>query len=106
MGAKIMDLEDYKHLFSKLASLENLGFCYNQTNSLDQFMPILSKIREDSSVVVIKLDGERSDDIYTLLISGEKLGADGYIRIDTSDLESGLAFICVKYASQVWGIDL
>ncbi len=69
-------------------------------------MPFLTKITEDSSVVVIKLDGERSENIYILLIAGEKLGADGYIRIDTSDLESGLAFICVNYASQIWGIDL
>ncbi|GED71723.1 hypothetical protein BRE01_54250 [Brevibacillus reuszeri] len=69
-------------------------------------MPFLTKIREDSSVVVIKLDGERSEDIYILLISGEKVDSNGLIRIDTSDLESGLSFICVKYATKVWGIEL
>lgn len=70
---------------------------------IDCYLPIIQKIKEDSGIVIIKLDGEREENIYTLLASGKKLGKEESIRLDTSNLEGGLAYICVEYAKIAWG---
>lgn len=98
-----MEFNKFKSLVVDLAN--DLGIKLSRENliGIDWFFPFLNKMREDASVVIIKLDGERIENIYTLLISGNKLGQGVLIRTETSDLEGGLSFICVEYAKKVWG---
>lgn len=72
------------------------------TISFDMFIPFINKIKEDKSVFIIKVDGERDEDIYTIICSGSLLGDEGFLRIDTSDLEGGISYICCEYARIVW----
>ena len=83
----------------------DFGFKLNldELKGIDYFLPLLQEIRRDSAVVIIKFDGEREENIYTLLISGKNLGKEESIRLDTSDIEGGLAYICVEYAKIAWG---
>lgn len=85
--------------------VEDFGFklSSSELKGIDCFLPLLQEIRKDSSMVIIKLDGERENDIYTILISGKNLGAEESIRLDTSDIEGGLACVCVQYAKIAWG---
>ncbi|MEI5909537.1 hypothetical protein WAK64_21155 [Bacillus spongiae] len=97
-----MNTEKYKTLYKRL--LKDLEFKENlESINLNHFLPIIEKIKQDSSVFLFKVDGERNENVYTFLISGQKLGEDNYLRMDTSDLEGGLSYICVKYAEEVWG---
>ena len=92
-----MDFEKHKQELFCLS--ESLGF---KLKGIDCFFPFFNKIKEDSSVLLIKLDGERDENIYTLLVSGSILGQGEYIRAETSDLEGGLSFIIVEYAKRAW----
>ncbi|WP_346894084.1 hypothetical protein [Clostridium sp. UBA871] len=97
-----MDLDIYKKLFIKMA--DDFGFKLNsdELKGIDCFLPLLQEIRKDSGIVIIKFDGEREENIYTLLSSGKNLGKEESIRLDTSDIEGGLAYICVEYARIAW----
>ncbi|WP_017813538.1 hypothetical protein [Paenibacillus shenyangensis] len=95
-----MDFELYKQEIFYLS--ESLGFTMDKLVGIDCFMPFFQKIKEDSSILIIKLDGERKDNIFTLLISGNILGENNYIRTETSDLEGGLSFIIIEYAKKAW----
>lgn len=97
-----MDLSAYKIQYMQLAN--KLGFPINQNDlkGIDCFIPCLEKIKEDSSIVIIKLDGEREENSYTLIALGKILGERESIRMDTSDLEGGLSYICTEYAKIAW----
>ncbi|WP_113672700.1 hypothetical protein [Vallitalea guaymasensis] len=98
-----MELEKYKKLFMQM--IDDFGYKLNldSLKGIDYFLPIIQEIRKDSSVVIIKFDGEREENIYTVLASGKNLGNEEAIRLDTSDLEGGLAYVCVEYAKIAWG---
>ncbi|WP_027937024.1 hypothetical protein [Anaeroarcus burkinensis] len=98
-----MDLSSYKIHYIQLA--KKMGFPIKQygLKGIDCFIPCLEKIKEDSSIVIIKLDGEREENSYTFIASGKILGERESIRMDTSDLEGGLSYICTEYAKIAWG---
>ncbi|AIF51850.1 hypothetical protein [Pelosinus sp. UFO1] len=85
-----------------------LGFPINQYDlkGIDCFIPYLEKIKQDLSVVIIKLDGEREDNSYTFVASGKILGERESMRMDTSDLEGGVSYICIEYARIAWEIEI
>ncbi|MCR8845340.1 hypothetical protein NQ117_16780 [Paenibacillus sp. SC116] len=95
-----MDFEKHKQEIFQLS--ESLDIKLNNVEGIDCFLPFFRKIEGDSSVLIIKLDGEREENTYTLLVSGKLLGQGEYIRAETSDLEGGLSFIIVEYAKKVW----
>lgn len=99
-----MDLSSYKIQYIQLAN--KLGFPINQYDlkGIDCFIPCLEKMKQDLSLVIIKLDGERQDNTYTFIASGKILGERESIRMDTSDLEGGLSYICTEYAKIAWGV--
>ncbi|WP_103998209.1 hypothetical protein [Paenibacillus sp. UNC499MF] len=69
---------------------------------IDYFLSLFEKIKSDSSMIIIKLDGEREENTYTVLVSGSLLGSEESIRIDTSNLLEGAAYIILEYAKRVW----
>ncbi|MBN6888317.1 hypothetical protein ACUXCC_002328 [Cytobacillus horneckiae] len=96
-----MDSEKYKRLYKRL--LIDFEFDGNTEISLNSFRPIIENIKKDSSIFLFKVDGEREENCYSFIITGEKLGQGNFLRMETSDLEGGLSYICVKYAEEVWG---
>jgi hypothetical protein len=99
-----MELSIYKNKLIELSKL--IGVDINSVKGIDCFQPIFELIKKDKSIIIIKLDGEREENIYTLIASGKKLGNDESIRMDTSDVEAGLSYICVEYARKAWGIEV
>lgn len=101
-----MDLHIYKDKFVSLAKFVGLKYSVSDLKGFDCFLPIIDKIKADSSVVILKIDGERNEDIYTFIISSQRFSDGEYIRMETSDFEVGLSFICVEYAKKMWGVEL
>lgn len=98
-----MEFEISKTLVVEMANDLGIKMSKDNLKGIDCFLPLLNRMKEDASVVIIKIDGEREEDIYTLLISGNKLGQGVLIRSETFDLEGGLSYICIEYAKKVWG---
>jgi len=69
-------------------------------------VPFIDKLKDDKSIFIMKFDGERNSKQYTFIIQGEKLGKENIIRIDTGDIEEGLAYVFVEYAKIVWDITI
>ena len=69
----------------------------------------LERMRDDGAVVLVKLDGERAGEgdngPYTVAISGGRLEADDFFRIDTFVLEEALAHGIIHYARKCWLTD-
>lgn len=97
-----MNLEKYKEQFIKMSNDFGYESKLDNIKGIDSFFSIMDEIRKDSGVIIIKFDGEREEDIYTFLASGKNLGEEGSIRLDTSDLEGGLSYVCVEYAKIAW----
>ena len=97
-----MDLEKYKEQFIKISNDFGYESKLDSLKGIDSFFQVMNEIRKDSGVIIIKLDGEREENIYTFLASGKNLGEEGSIRLDTSDLEGGLSYVCVEYARIAW----
>lgn len=97
-----MDLEKYKEQFIEMSNDFGYESKIENLKGIDSFFLIINEIRRNSGVIIIKLDGEREENIYTFLASGKNLGEEGSIRLDTSDLEGGLSYICVEYAKIAW----
>src|SRR5689334_22148412 len=66
--------------------------------SLLQVMDVIAK---EGATVVVKFDGERTADRYTVIISGGRLGADFY-RGDSDDLSNSLEGGIRHYDAKVW----
>ena len=100
-----MELGEYKIKFIKLS--KKLGFNVNIENlkGIDCFLSFFELIKQDKSTVIIKLDGEREEGCYSFIASGKKLGEEESVRMDTSDLEGGLEYICVEYAKYAWDME-
>ncbi|MDO3676718.1 hypothetical protein [Paenibacillus ehimensis] len=75
----------------------------SQFGGIDYFLPLFEKMRSDSSIVIIKVDGEREENIYTVLVSGNPLGVEGSIRKDASSLVDAISYVTIEYAKRVWG---
>ena len=77
---------DYiKQVISKDSSLEELLMCFEA-------------IKENRDVAIIKFDGEREYDHYTLLISFPNKKRD-MLRVDSNNLKEGMQNILKEYIS-------
>lgn len=101
-----MELSEYKIKFIELSNKLGLEMSIEKLKGIDCFLDFFELIKQDKSIVIIKLDGEREEGIYTFIASGKKLKEEESLRMDTSDLESGLSYICVQYAKYAWDIHL
>jgi len=68
---------------------------------VDPVMPALEKMRADGSVLLIKLDGERAQHWYTVVVKGGLLGEEAF-RTDADTLEEALCYVIGNYAQTVW----
>lgn len=64
-------------------------------------IPLLERIQRDGASFFIKLDGEREESVYTMMIEGGPL-KDVFIRHDTDDIEEGINQVISEYANQMW----
>lgn len=67
-------------------------------NSIGSVWPLLEKMMDLGSVVLVKLDGKRTSRRYTILAMGGPLG-DENIRGDFLTLEDGLCYLIGNYFS-------
>jgi len=63
--------------------------------------PLILKLQGEGASFLIKADGERSSNIFTLMIEGGSLGED-YLRCETDNLHKGISQILSDYAQQFW----
>lgn len=67
-------------------------------------LAVLDSIGRDSMNAVVKIDGARMDgSIYTVVITGSKLG-DDFFRKDGADLPALLREAIDFYSSRVWSL--
>lgn len=77
-------------------------------SGLDAVWPLLEKMKDEGAVVLLKLDGERTEDDdngqYTALASGPPLQR--AIRTDADSMEEAVSFVICHYAARFWGVPL
>ncbi len=75
---------------------------------IDEFLPFLERMKGDGAVVVLKFDGQRTDDkdtgSYTAIVTSPAIAQGGFIRTDAKTLEEALQFVVDGYAAEVWKI--
>jgi hypothetical protein len=64
-------------------------------------LQVLEVIANEGATAIVKMDGERSTNRYTVIISGGKLGTDSY-RGDGDDLRTLLEEAVARYDRKVW----
>ncbi len=64
-------------------------------------VPLILKLQGEGASFLIKADGERSSNIFTLMIKGGSLRED-YLRCETDNLHKGISQILSGYAQQFW----
>lgn len=71
----------------------------------DSVWPILEQMANEGAVVVVKIDGQRTNrdhnGKYTVVLSGEPLKED-FFHVDTATLEEGIARAIFFYAEHCW----
>lgn len=94
-----------RQIVPDIASFLGLAPAGENWSGVDPVLPLLERMRAETAVVVLKLDGERGPDdngAYTVIASGGPLGED-FVRVDADTLEDALAYVIVRYAINVWG---
>jgi hypothetical protein len=65
--------------------------------SIEELIKCLELVRENGDVVVVKFDGERTKDQYTLFVTFSKLKNKNMIRVDDSNLKEALVKLLTIY---------
>lgn len=81
--------------------LDQLGLSSLPSDGIADGWPLLKRIQSEGSVVLVKLDGERETDCYTLVITGGLLG-DDYFRKDSDDLVELIQEAVNFYTGLIW----
>ncbi|OIN55616.1 hypothetical protein [Arsenicibacter rosenii] len=68
-----------------------------ESPSFNELIDCFEQVKRNGNVVVIKFDGERSENGYTIFISFPLLKNKEMIREDTNDLKTGLMKALSKY---------
>ncbi|MFD2522931.1 hypothetical protein [Emticicia soli] len=66
--------------------------------SFDDLINCFEMVKESGQIALIKFDGARLKDYYTVLI----LNAKNTIRLEGSDLKKGLIEVLIRYADGNW----
>lgn len=92
--------DDLKEIFEKKGIKLPGSF-----DSVDSFLPLIELVRQDGSVVIFKVDGERNpaaqEPPYTVMISG-KIIQGGIVRSDSYDLIDAVKKVLLSYSAKVW----
>lgn len=64
-------------------------------------IPLILKIRSEGSTFFIKVDGERENNVSTVMVNDGLLGED-YIRCETDDLLKGISQVISEYSERFW----
>ena len=64
-------------------------------------VPLIFKLQSEGASLLIKSDGERSSNIFTVMIEGGMLGED-YLRCETDNLSEGVSQLISGYAKECW----
>jgi hypothetical protein len=87
------------------ALAEGQGEAGGAWRGVDDFLPLLERMRAEGAVVVLKLDGKRTgpDDSppYTVVISGGGL-ADDFVTVEGASVQDALARATLEYAERAW----
>lgn len=100
-----MQTEWYATALSRLAGEFGVALQRSDWVGFDVFLPFIERIKEEKATFLVKFDGLRDEEQYTVVISGGNLGED-FIRIDAQTLEDALAYGIVNYASRAWGLQI
>jgi hypothetical protein len=97
-----MQRELYSAALSRLA--DELGIAVHRSDwtGVDVFLPFVERIKAEEATILVKFDGLRKEEQYTVVISVGSLG-EGFIRMDSQTLEDALAYAVTNYAKQAWG---
>ncbi len=71
--------------------------------TLDDVWPLLDRAREEGAVILLKLDGERSRNWYTVVMSGGGMERKDVLHVDSPTMELAIARVLGEYAVRVWG---
>lgn len=71
-----------------------------QSPSIEELINCFKQVRKNGDVAVIKLDGERSSNEYTVFISFPLAKKKEMIRADESDLEAAMIKVLTKYVEE------
>ena len=63
--------------------------------------PLILKLQSEGASFLVKADGERSSNIFTILIEGGSLGED-YLRCETDNLHEGISQVLSDYSRRFW----
>jgi hypothetical protein len=69
----------------------------SENPSIEDYINCLEQVKRNGDIAVIKFDGERSENQYTIFISFPIIKKREMIRADENDLKLGLAKVITKY---------
>ena len=75
-----------------------VGIEIPQDWTIQDAWPLLDKIRAEGAVILLKLDGLRERDFYTVVVSDGGLKSDDVLRTDKGSIEEAIAFAIGSYA--------
>ncbi len=70
-----------------------------QPASFDDLLACFEQVKENGDVAVIKFDGERIENQYTVFISSSQNDNKSMIRADSDDLKDALSRVLKNYIS-------
>lgn len=78
---------------------------YEKEDNLDFLiyaLPLIHKLQDEGASFMIKVDGEREANIYTILIQTNNKFNDTYFRAETDDLVYGINKVIHEYSETFW----
>ena len=80
------------------------GSSFSGWQDVGPLFAVLDVMRGEGATAVIKFDGGRDGDVYTVIVSGGKLAADVF-REDGGDVRALLESAIQFYNEKVWRLD-
>lgn len=68
-----------------------------QDCSIEELIGCFEQVKKNGDVAIIKFDGERNENQYTIFITFPFVKKREMIRADVSDLKKGLIKVLIKY---------
>jgi hypothetical protein len=91
---------------SMLKELQERGYVsengVSRWRELGSLLAVLDAIGKDGASALLKVDGERQKAVYTVVISGGRLG-EAFFRKDADDVHALLREAIDFYRAHVWG---
>lgn len=92
-------MEEIREMLMEYAAKRNVPLA-NELSGLDDLEPLFASMMDEGAVIIIKMDGERSEERFDAFISGGGLGRQSVRAQGETSLEAMCRAI-VKYAGGV-----